>query len=92
MIDMNEAKRWSMERLRFEIDTLQREYDELKRELKEIEEDYYNETPDTNPSAFDRYGMRLADAAPIGLQSIPRQLECIRDQINALRDIVRAKL
>ncbi len=92
MININEAKNWSVDRLRFEIETLERKYDELRTELREIQEDYYNDTPKTNPSAFDSLGMRTAAGAPIGLSSIPRELEHIKKQINALRDIVRSEL
>ena len=92
MIDRNEAENWTIERLRFELETLERKYDNLGRELREIEEDYYDETPETNPSAFDRHGMRLADAAPVGLTSIPPRMDRIEKEIRMFRSIIRKKM
>lgn len=92
MVNIIEAGNWSVARLKFEIETLEREYDRQKRDFREIEEDYLNETPETNPGAFDRHGFRLAAAAPCGLDIIPRQLESIQDDIDKLRNILRGKL
>ena len=89
----DEARGWSIDKLRFELETLEREYDRLYREYRAIEEDYHNETPETNPSAFHPFhGYRLAEAAPIGLTTIPREMEHIKEQIKILREVLRGKL
>ena len=92
-MNLDEARAWSIERLKFEVEVLEKkQYDKLDRELRDIAEDYYNETPQTNPGAFDRDGNRTADGAPWVLSSYPAQLERMQEQIDALRDIIRNKL
>jgi hypothetical protein len=92
MVNLQEAKAWSVERLKFEIGVLQERYESVRREYRELQEDYDAETPDSNPGAFDSDGSRLADAAPIGLYSLPGEMEKIKSQIEALRNILRSRL
>ena len=92
MLDLNEARTWSVERLKFEIDVLEKEWRDIQHDLDRISEDYYNETPETNPGAFDRDGYRLACAAPGVLSTYPQIIDRKKDEIEQLRNIIRSKL
>lgn len=77
---IDEAKKWSLERLRFELDTLREELRSQKADLRHLEMEY-----ELNPSDW-------GGSYPVGLDSIPREINRIKDKIQALEDIIRSKL
>jgi|WetSurMetagenome_2_1015567.scaffolds.fasta_scaffold43901_2 hypothetical protein len=76
----SEAKGWSIERLRFELDNLRHELRDKESELRYLEREF-------NRSPGDWGGSH-----PIGLDTVPVEMEKIREKIELINNIIRHRL
>lgn len=75
-----EAKFWSVDRLKFEIDTRRQQIAEMQRDYADLDAEY-----ERNPGAWQ-------GDMPAGLTYIPRGIDRLRSEIGQLENIIRAKL